>query len=405
MSLDTIPNLRHWTTGVEVEPPAVRQLRHMSALPILAGPIAVMPDVHLGKGATVGSVIPTRAAIVPAAVGVDIGCGVAAVETTLSATDLPDSLAPLRRAIEAVVPVGFAAHTDAPDTARDGPAGAALQRRTRELLQRHDTLRIHAWIGRHDEARVPRQLGTLGGGNHFLELCLDERDRVWVMLHSGSRHIGKTIGETAIGMAREVAARADRRLPDQDLAWLDEGSPEFEAYREGMLWAQSYAAHNRALMLHATMKVIAQAFGRPMATLTTGTTAVNCHHNYTQAEVHHGERIWVTRKGAVSAREGELGVIPGSMGARSFVVRGRGHAASYCSCSHGAGRRMSRGEAKRRFSLTDLVAQTQGVECRKDEGVLDEAPGAYKDIDAVMAAQSDLVDVVHTLRQVMCVKG
>lgn len=402
MSLDTIKNLKHWTGGVEVEQPAIQQLRNLAALPILAGHVAVMPDVHMGKGATVGSVIPTRAAIIPAAVGVDIGCGMVAVRATLKAEDLPDSLSDIRRRIEAAVPVGFNAHDKPVRTLHDGLDGVALDRKTRELDERYERLQILKHIGRHDGKRVIRQLGTLGGGNHFIELCLDEAGAVWVMLHSGSRNIGKTIGETAIEMAKEVAMRADRRLADRDLAWLDEGSPEFEAYIEGMHWAQEYAAHNRALMLHAVLKAMHKAFGRPVATTE---HAVNCHHNFTRAEVHFGEKVWVTRKGAVSAAAGELGIIPGSMGAKSYIVKGLGNVDAYCSCSHGAGRRMSRGEAKRRFSLVDLVNQTDGVECRRDDGVLDEIPGAYKDIDQVMAAQAALVSVEHTLKQVLCIKG
>jgi tRNA-splicing ligase RtcB (3'-phosphate/5'-hydroxy nucleic acid ligase) len=402
MSIDTIKNLQHWTQGVEVEQPALAQLRNLAALPILAGHVAVMPDVHMGKGATVGSVIPTRAAIVPAAVGVDIGCGMCAVRTSLKATDLPDSLADVRLRIEASVPVGFNSHDAPVRTLHDGLDGVTLDRKTRDLDARYERLRILAFVGKHDQSKTLKQLGTLGGGNHFVELCLDEEQRVWVMLHSGSRNIGKTIGETAIEMAKEIAVRKERRLADRDLAWLDEGSVEFDAYIEGMHWAQEYAAHNRALMLHAVLKALREAFGREIAT---AKTAVNCHHNFTRCEVHFGESMWVTRKGAVSAAAGELGIIPGSMGAKSFIVRGLGNAQSYCSCSHGAGRRMSRSEAKRRFSLTDLVEQTAGVECRKDEGVLDEIPAAYKDIDAVMKAQADLVSVEHTLKQIMCVKG
>jgi tRNA-splicing ligase RtcB (3'-phosphate/5'-hydroxy nucleic acid ligase) len=402
MSLDSIDNLQHWTQGVEVDPGAIEQLRKTAALPILAGPIAVMPDVHLGIGATVGSVIPTRSAIIPSAVGVDIGCGMCAVRTSLRAGDLPDSLAPIRSRIEAVIPVGPNSHAEPVSTRHDGAHGQALDRTTQHLAQRREQLAILSRLGRHDESKPLKQLGTLGGGNHFVELCLDESDAVWVMLHSGSRHIGQMIGQTAIAMAKEVALRADRRLADRDLAWLDEGSAEFDAYVEAMVWAQEYAAHNRALMLHAVLGALQAAFGRPVGT---HEHAVNCHHNFSRAEVHFGERMWVTRKGAVSAAAGELGIIPGSMGAKSFIVEGRGHAPAYCSCSHGAGRRLSRTEAKRRFSLTDLIAQTDGVECRKDSGVIDEIPAAYKDIDAVMAAQTELVTVKHTLKQVMCIKG
>jgi tRNA-splicing ligase RtcB len=257
-------------------------------------------------------------------------------------------------------------------------------------------------IGKFDHKRVWSQLGTLGGGNHFIELCLDETDSVWIMLHSGSRNVGNRIGETAISLARNEAHRLDRKLPDRDLAWLDEGTVLFDEYVAGLRWAQDYAAHNRSLMLHAVLKALRSQFGRDIGT---AEHAVNCHHNYSSIEEHFGQHVWITRKGAVAARTGQLGIIPGSMGTRSFIVAGRGNAASYCSCSHGAGRRMSRTAAKRAFSIQDLRRQTEGVECRKDSGVLDEIPGAYKDIDAVMAAQADLVEVVHTLKQVMCVKG
>lgn len=401
-SLTTIPNLKSWTSGVEVEWDAIQQLRNIAALPILAGHVAVMPDVHLGKGATVGSVIPTRAAIIPAAVGVDIGCGMCAVRTELTASDLPDSLAALRSSIEARVPVGFNAHDEPVNTGRDGRRGLMLENTGKALRDRFEKLRILDVLGRVDTGKVYRQLGTLGGGNHFIEICLDESNRVWVMLHSGSRNIGKTIGEAAITMAREVAERVDRRLSDMNLAWLDEGTPEFTTYVEALRWAQDYAAHNRDLMLHAVLTALNEAFGREVAT---AEHAVNCHHNYADVEEHFGEKMWITRKGAVSARAGQLGIIPGSMGAKSYIVRGKGNPDSYCSCSHGAGRRMSRGAAKRAFTVEDLKAQTAGVECRKDEGVLDEIPLAYKDIDRVMAAQADLVEVVHTLKQVMCIKG
>lgn len=387
MSLETIKNLKSWTGGMEVEYEAVKQLRNIAALPILVGHVAVMPDVHMGKGATVGSVIPTKAAVIPAAVGVDIGCGMCAVKTSLKAGDLPDSLTDVRLRIEAAVPVGFNAHDKLPRFSREGLIGLSLERKTSELQARYEKLRIMEQIGKHDHRRTFNQMGTLGGGNHFIELCLDEEGCVWIMLHSGSRNIGKTIGETAINMAKEVAAKVDRWLPDRDLAWLDEGSAEFDVYIEAMHWAQEYAAHNRDRMLFAVTKVLSEVFGRDIALRE---TAVNCHHNFTQAEVHFGQKVWVTRKGAVSAQSGQLGIIPGSMGDKSYIVRGKGNLDAYCSCSHGAGRRMSRGEAKRRFSLTDLVNQTAG---------------AYKRIDEVMAAQADLVEVVHTLKQVMCIKG
>lgn len=395
--------IRMWTEGVPVEQDAMTQLRNIASLPIVAGHVAVMPDVHLGKGATVGSVIPTRSAIIPAAVGVDIGCGMVAAETSLSASDLPESLSALRADVERSVPVGFTAHAKPVGTHGDGLRGIALYRRTKQLRDRSDRLAIMDYVGRlREPAKVWNQIGSLGGGNHFIEVCLDERDRVWIMLHSGSRNIGKVIGETAVAMAKENALLKGYALPDRDLAWLDEGTAEFAAYVEGMTWAQDYAALNRDVMLHLVFKVMSTTFGDRFSI--TG-EIINCHHNFSTIEEHFGEKLWVTRKGAVQARAGQMGIIPGSMGAKSFIVAGKGHDASYCSCSHGAGRRMSRGAAKREFSLTDLACQTEGVECRKDTAVIDEIPSAYKDIDAVMAAQTDLVEVRHTLKQVLCIKG
>ena len=397
-----IDNVRSWTGGVPVEDGARAQIANLASLPILGGPVAIMPDVHVGKGATVGSVIATNGAIIPAAVGVDIGCGMVAIRTTLTASDLPHSLAKIRSRIERDVPAGFEAHlrplleTDAGDRA------GALRARMQALHERYRALDAVRDLGRMDHARVWNQLGTLGGGNHFIEVCLDELDRVWVMLHSGSRNIGNRIGEAAIATARRLAERDDVHLPDRDLAWLSEGSVEFDRYVSGLRWAQDYAALNRDLMLFVVLEALAHFFPQSIAV---AESAVNCHHNYADVEEHGGRRLWITRKGAVSARRDELGIIPGSMGARSFIVRGKGNAASYQSCSHGAGRRMSRSEARRRFTSADLAAQTAGVECRKDAAVVDELPAAYKDIDAVMAAQADLVDVVHTLKQVLCVKG
>jgi tRNA-splicing ligase RtcB len=391
-------NVRLWTRGVPVEEDTWKQIRNLAALPILGGPIAIMPDVHVGKGAAVGSVIPTRGAIIPAAVGVDIGCGMAAVPTTLVATDLPDSLAAARAEIERDVPVGFAAHP-APLSV---PDASPLARRRADLLARYEGLRIMRRIGNYDRRRVTHQLGSLGGGNHFIEMCLDETDRVWIMLHSGSRNVGNTIGEVAIAMARRRAEREQIHLPDRDLAWLDEGSAEFAEYVEGLTWAQDYAALNRELMIDRVAQALRRTFP---AGFGLGDHAVSCHHNYAALETHPGGELWITRKGAVSARAGQLGIVPGSMGTRSYIVRGKGNAAAYHSCSHGAGRRMSRREARRRYSRADLARQTAAVECRKDAGVIDETPAAYKDIEAVMAAQADLVEIVHTLRQVLCVKG
>jgi tRNA-splicing ligase RtcB len=404
MSLEdvtTIANLKSWTSGVEVEWEAIQQLRNLAALPILAGHVAVMPDVHMGKGATVGSVIPTRAAIIPAAVGVDIGCGMCALRTDLKAEDLPTSLAKLRSEIESVVPVGFTAHETGASRLGNSPSAAKV----RALSARYDSLRILELIGKHDHTRTFRQLGTLGGGNHFIELSLDESGSVWIMLHSGSRNIGKTIGETAITVARNLAVTLDRQLVDKDLAWLDQGTDAFDIYIEGLRWAQDYAAINRDVMMQSVLKIMNETFAKKGSSIAILDKAVNCHHNYANVEEHFGEQIWVTRKGAVSARAGELGIIPGSMGTKSYIVRGKGNADAYCSCSHGAGRKMSRGAAKRNFTLEDFKEQTSGVECRKDASVLDEIPGAYKNVEAVMAAQSDLVEIAHTLKQVMCIKG
>lgn len=398
-----IKNVKSWTGGLPVEWEAANQIRNIAGLPVVAGHVAIMPDVHLGKGATVGSVIPTRAAIIPSAVGVDIGCGMLAVKLNLSASDLPDNLSGIRAQIERDVPVGFNFHK-APTKMHSGGGLKALElnRKINELHAGFDRLSIRSRLGRLDEGRVWRQVGTLGGGNHFIEVCLDEEQKVWLMLHSGSRNVGKTIGECAIHMARQIAQKENRHLPDRDLAWLDEGSPEFDEYVEGLEWAQHYAATNREIMLTLVIAAVSKAMKREIEGVE---KAVNCHHNYASLEEHFGERLWITRKGAVSARDGELGIIPGSMGARSFIVRGKGNPDSYASCSHGAGRKMSRGAAKRQFSLDDLAVQTDGVECRKDKGVIDEIPGAYKDIDKVMEAQRDLVEVVHTLKQVLCVKG
>lgn len=384
--------LKMWTDGVPVEGHAVAQLMNIVKLPFIHEHVAVMPDVHIGIGATVGSVIPTRAAIIPAAVGVDIGCGMCAVETSLTASDLPASLATLRSAIEAEIPVGKANNASVDcDTE---------QLWTNRFEDGFQWLReTHSKIS--TKTHASQQIGSLGGGNHFVEICLDEEDRVWVMLHSGSRGIGNRIGTYFIEKAKKQAARDGVSLPDQNLAWFDEGSADFADYVRAVAWAQDFAAANREVMLKRVLKVMRKSFKGFKAKK----QAVNCHHNYVAREHHFGADVWVTRKGAVRAGEGELGIIPGSMGARSFIVRGKGNADSFASCSHGAGRVMSRSAAKQSFTLAHHRAATEGVECRKDAGVLDETPGAYKDIDAVMAAQTELVDVVHTLKQVVCVKG
>ncbi|KAB2913467.1 MAG: RtcB family protein [Hyphomicrobiaceae bacterium] len=388
-----------WVDGVAVEDAARRQLFNIAALPFIHRHVAVMPDVHLGKGATVGSVIATKAAIVPAAVGVDIGCGMMAVRTTLTAAHLPDSLHGLRLGIEAAVPHGGVGirggwKGGVPNPVARRFSASGLAEGLARIEDKHPAVR---------EAQSVTHLGSLGGGNHFIEVCLDEADRVWVMLHSGSRGIGNRIGTYFIAKARDALERREltRPLLDKDLAWLEEGEPLFDDYVEAVAWAQNFARHNRELMMAAVLRVLREQ----LPSFQVEKQAINCHHNYVERETHFGDAIWVTRKGAVRAGAGDLGIIPGSMGAKSFIVRGKGNAESFCSCSHGAGRRMSRGEAKRRFSLEDHAAATAGVECRKDQGVIDETPMAYKDIDAVMAAQTDLVEILHTLRQVVCVKG
>ncbi|MEY8174408.1 RtcB family protein [Burkholderia multivorans] len=378
--------VKMWTNGVAVEEDARTQLRNTAQMPFIFKHVAVMPDVHLGKGSTIGSVIPTKGAIIPAAVGVDIGCGMMAARTTLSASDLPDSLAGLRSAIERAVP-----HGRAPATVVD--AWQSLLPGFRRIVDKYPKL---------EKTNHYAHLGTLGTGNHFIEVCIDEADRVWFMLHSGSRGVGNAIGSLFIELAQADMRQHIANLPDRNLAYFNEGSRHFDDYVEAVGWAQDYARRNRQLMMEAVIEAARRAIGKPFAI---DEHAVNCHHNYVQRERHFGEDVLVTRKGAVSAQKGQLGIIPGSMGAKSFIVRGLGNAESFCSCSHGAGRTMSRTEAKRRFTVDDQVKATQGVECRKDAGVVDEIPMAYKDIDAVMAAQRSLVEVMHTLRQVVCVKG
>jgi len=391
--------IKAWTRGVPFEDAARAQVEAASKLPFIHKWIAVMPDVHLGIGATVGSVIPTKGAVIPAAVGVDIGCGMMATRTSLTANELPDNLRGLRTAIEAAVPHG---RTDGGGRSDRGAFGdppphvtgawKELAPRFERILEKHPVLR---------RGQTVNQLGTLGSGNHFVEVCLDEDDRVWFVLHSGSRGVGNRIGRYFIELAKGDMQHAHGPLPDRDLAYLQEGTVHFDDYVEAVGWAQSFAMRNRELMMDA---VVRAARGK-LPPFKLGEEAVNCHHNYVARERHYGEDVLVTRKGAVRAGKGELGIIPGSMGARSFIVRGLGNEESFESCSHGAGRTMSRTAAKKAFTLRDHEKATLGVECRKDEGVLDETPAAYKSIDAVMAAQRDLVEVVHTLKQVVCVKG
>ena len=391
--------IKAWTRGVGIEPGALRQLENTARLPIVFRHVAVMPDVHFGIGATVGSVVPTEGAIIPAAVGVDIGCGMMAVETSLPASRLPDSLEKLRSAIETAVPHGRTDNGGRLDRGAWSKIPTRAASVWRKLEPAYAALAAkHARIGKGSDVS---QLGTLGGGNHFIEVCLDERDRVWFMLHSGSRGVGNRIGSYFIELAKKDMQRLIKNLPDQDLAYLREGTERFDDYVAAVDWAQRYAMANRQLMMEAVI----EAARHELPPFELGELAVNCHHNYVAREHHFGHDVFVTRKGAVRARLGDLGIIPGSMGAKSFIVRGKGEPESFMSCSHGAGRTMSRGEAKRRFSIADHAAATAGVECRKDASVLDETPGAYKSIEAVMAAQASLVDIVHTLKQVVCVKG
>ncbi len=391
-----------WTKGVQVEDQALAQLQNVARMPFIHHHVAVMPDVHWGMGATVGSVIPAMGAIIPAAVGVDIGCGMMAARTALTASDMPDNLHAIRTAIEAAVPHG---RTDEGGPNDRGAWGEAQGVPAKAMAELETIVAKHPKLSK-AAARAPHHLGTLGTGNHFIELCLDESDRVWVMLHSGSRGIGNKIGTYFIEKAKEDMRRYYINLPDADLAYIPDGSELFGDYMEALHWAQRFAMMNRQHMMQATLNALAGQFpDHPNAFDIPDEWAVNCHHNYVSREKHFGKEVWLTRKGAVSAREGQLGIIPGSMGAKSFIVRGKGNRDSFCSCSHGAGRKMSRTKAAQTITIEDHISATLGVECRKDSSVLDESPAAYKDIDAVMAAQSELVDIVHTLKQIVCVKG
>ncbi len=402
-------DIRLWTPELEVEPQALAQLDNIAALPWVFHHVAVMPDVHLGVGATVGSVIAMKDALAPAAVGVDIGCGMGAIKTSLKASDLPDNLEALRSAIEAAIPVSHNSHDV-----------FALEKMSRHRVASPLMDEAHSVFGQFSQLhpkvqslyqRALNQAGTLGGGNHFIELCLDQGDvvfgqqrehegpNVWMMLHSGSRNIGKELATIHIEIARGLAHNAE--LPDRDLAVFMAGTPEMAAYRHDLLWAQRYAMFNRKVMFELYKDVIATVAPRSW----TLEDPILCHHNYVQEETHFGEEVIVTRKGAISARRGEMGIIPGSMGTKSYIVRGLGNPDSFHSASHGAGRRMSRRQAERSFTLEDFAEQTKGVCCRKDRDVLDEIPGAYKDVEQVMRNQADLVEVVATLKQILCVKG
>ncbi|MBD2019872.1 RtcB family protein [Leptolyngbya sp. FACHB-36] len=388
LDLSTSKPVLSWT-GHDLGHNEARMARNVAALPFVFKHVSLMPDVHLGKGALVGSVLATKDAIIPAAVGVDIGCGMCAVKTPYTADRLDGKLKQIRLEIEAAIPTGFNENREV-DRATSNWQG---WRHFKELHSRVQNL----------ESKAMKQMGSLGGGNHFIEVCLDEQDTVWLMLHSGSRHIGNALAQRHIETAKNLAKMAGLKLPDPDLAHFVQGTPEFEAYWRDLQWTQGYALYNREVMMARFKKVVEKhvAGGKPFKPL----LEVNCHHNYAEQETHFGEDVYVTRKGAVRARQTDYGIIPGSMGTKSFIVKGKGNAHSYCSCSHGAGRQMSRNKAKEHFSLDDLIQQTQGVECRKDTGVLDEIPAAYKPIEQVMANQSDLVEIVATLKQVVCVKG
>lgn len=399
--------IKHWTEGVEFEDEARKQVENLARMPFIYKHVAVMPDVHSGKGATVGSVIATKGAIIPAAVGVDLGCGMIAARTNLKASDLPDSLSEMRSAIESAVPHGRTNNGGAGDRGawgnipdivktawiKDGRGEGALFWRFEKLIKLHPDLA---------KSNNVNHLGTLGTGNHFWELSLDENQDVWVMLHSGSRGVGGRIGSYFIELAKKDMRKWFINIPDVDLSYFPEGTDHFDEYCEAVQWAQDYALANRRIMLDNGINAIQSVMKRPIV-LTE--EAVQCHHNYISQENHFGSNVYVTRKGAVMAREGVLGIIPGSMGAKSYIVRGKGNRDSFHSCSHGAGRRMSRTEARRRFTVDDHIKATEGVECRKDADVIDETPACYKSIDSVMNAQKDLVDIAHTLKAVLCIKG
>ncbi|MGB3534767.1 MAG: RtcB family protein [Microcoleaceae cyanobacterium] len=388
LKLSTPKPILSWANH-DLAPHEIQMAKNAAGLPFVFKHVALMPDVHLGKGALVGSVLATKEAIIPAAVGVDIGCGMSALQMPFTGDKLEGKLKQIRLEIEAAIPVGFTENKEADKSVLNWQGW-------RQFKDLHSQVQDR-------EKKAIKQMGSLGGGNHFIELCLDTENNVWLMLHSGSRHIGNILAQRHINTAKELAKLAETKLPDPDLACFVAGTPEFAAYWHDLQWAQDYARYNRDVMM-ARFKRIVEKFiagGKPTKPL----LEVNCHHNYAEKELHFGEEVYVTRKGAVRAKESDYGIIPGSMGAKSFIVKGKGNAESYCSCSHGAGRLMSRTKAKKRFTMDDLIQQTEGVECRKDSGILDEIPGAYKSIDEVMQQQQDLVEIVATLKQVVCVKG
>ncbi|MFB7971294.1 RtcB family protein [Streptomyces rubiginosohelvolus] len=385
--------IRMWADPASVEDVAMQQLRNVSTLPWIKG-LAVMPDVHFGKGATVGSVIAMQGAVCPAAVGVDIGCGMSAVKTSLTANDLPGDLSRLRSKIEQAIPVGRGMHDDVVDPGRlHGFPTAGWD----DFWGRFGGI---AEAVKFRQERATKQMGTLGSGNHFIEFCLDETGSVWLMLHSGSRNIGKELADFHIGQAQKLPH--NQGLIDRDLAVFVADTPQMAAYRNDLFWAQEYAKFNRAIMMGLFQDVVRNEFKKARVTFE---PVISCHHNYVAEERYEGMDLLVTRKGAIRAGSGDYGIIPGSMGTGSYIVKGLGNEKSFNSASHGAGRRMSRNAAKKRFSTKDLEEQTEGVECRKDSGVVDEIPGAYKPIEQVIDQQRDLVEVVAKLKQVVCVKG
>jgi tRNA-splicing ligase RtcB len=392
--------IKAWTDGVIFEEDAQKQLINLAALPFIYKHIAIMPDVHVGKGSTIGTVLPTKKAIIPAAVGVDIGCGMMAYKTNLKAKDLPDTLTALRHAIEKAIPVGSNPKKKMGQWENHNLPDYISQRWSSRLAKKFNE--ICNKYPRFKNTNHINHLGTLGGGNHFIEICLDENQDIWLMLHSGSRGVGNAIGSHFIELAKREMERLSIHLPDRDLAYLPEGSTYFDDYCDAVHWAQDFAEQNRQVMMEQLIGVISKYLNRPVVC---NEYSVNCHHNYVQLEKHFGETIWITRKGAVSARKGQMGIIPGSMGAKSFIVRGLGNPESFNSCSHGAGRVMSRTKAKQLVNIDEHQKSLKGVECKKDASTLDETPSAYKNIDHVMLAQNDLVEVVHTLKQILCVKG
>lgn len=378
--------IKMWTDPTKVEEEAKKQLRHVANLPFVLKHVAVMPDVHVGKGATIGTVAIMQDAIPPSMVGVDLGCGMVATSTNVSRKEIENFRPAIRLAIENAVPRGHNEHSKVENHVVDWFTNRGFYK---ALLP--DDL-FH---------KARRQMGTLGSGNHFIELCYDQEDRIWVLLHSGSRHIGLQLANYYIRQAKEDMARFHYDLPDPELAYLTKDRPAFDDYMYDLRWAQDYAAENRSQMLTTVISQLSAIIGRPVLTF----TYVNCRHNYATYERHYDEDVIVVRKGAIRAGVDELGVVPGSMGAASYIVKGKGNAESFCSCAHGAGRRLGRAAAKKQYTVQDLVALTEGIECRKDAGVLDEIPAAYKSIEQVMQDQTDLVEQVNVLRQVINVKG